>query len=380
MYEVGEEEVRAVAKVLLSKKYYRYPASEKGECDLFEREFAETIGVKHAIILSSGTNALAIALIARGIGPGDEVLVPAYTFVATAAAVKLAGAKPVVVNVDDELGLSVADARTKINSRTKAIIPVHMDGLVADLKGAKRLADDHCLFLLEDCAQALGGSFGKKRLGAVGHAGAFSLNDNKNISCGEGGIVVTDDSALYRKMFKLHDMASQYNPVKKKLYDGATPEMGLSTRVSELQGAIMRVQLKRLDKILKRLRERKDVLLESLKGAPGVRPVTGHSRAGDCASALHLRFSDPSVAARASKALMENGITAAFPTLRPAHVAWKWMDMIEPSEAKLATAMLLPSVEIMMSTLKYDVPYDLTLAETRKLAKKLRTVLEAQLT
>ncbi|MEK7355868.1 MAG: DegT/DnrJ/EryC1/StrS family aminotransferase, partial [Bdellovibrionota bacterium] len=344
--------------------------------DLFEREFAEKIGVRHAIILSSGTNALAIALIAKGIGPGDEVIVPAYTFVATAAAVKLAGAKPVVANVDERLSLSTVDAATKITSRTKAIIPVHMDGIVADLKGLRSLASKHGLFLLEDCAQALGGSFGKKRLGAIGDAGAFSLNENKNISCGEGGIVVTDDSVLFEKMFKLHDMASQYNPTKKKLYNGAVPTMGLSTRVSEVQGAIMRVQLKRLDKILSRLRERKEILVETLTGVKNVSLIRGYSVDGDCASSLHLRLSDPITAGQASKRLMENGIIAAFPTLRPAHVAWKWMDMIEPFEAKAVTASLLPSVQIMMSTIKYDVDYSLTLPQTRAVAKKFRGLLE----
>ncbi|MES2962429.1 MAG: DegT/DnrJ/EryC1/StrS family aminotransferase [Bdellovibrionota bacterium] len=376
MFEVGEEEVRAVRKVLLSKKYYRYPSSENGECDQFEREFAAKIGVKHAIILSSGTNALAIALMARGIGPGDEVIVPAYTFVATAAAVKLAGAKPVIANIDENLSLSTADTKAKITPRTKAIIPVHMDGLVADLKGAAALAKAHDLFLLEDCAQALGGSFGKKRLGAFGHAGAFSLNDNKNISCGEGGIVVTNDSALHETMFKLHDMASQYNPVRKKLYGEATPTMGLSTRVSEIQGAIMRVQLKRLDKILARLRERKEILAEAFGGMRNVKVISGYSKSGDCASALHLRLPDPSFAGRASKALIEAGIMAAFPSLRPAHVAWKWMDMIDPSEAKFVTAGLLPSVEIMMSTIKYDVPYDMTAKQTAAVAKKFRAILE----
>jgi dTDP-4-amino-4,6-dideoxygalactose transaminase len=378
MYEIGEAEVDAVRRVFLSKKLFRYQPGHQSECDIFERDFAKKIGVKHAIILSSGTNALVAALIAAGVEPGDEVLVPAYTFVATVAAIRMVGAQPVIVNIDNSLGLSADDAKTKITKRTKAIIPVHMDGLAADLNPLSKLAKKNKLILIEDCAQAIGGSYRDRRLGAIGVVGAFSLNENKNISCGEGGIVVTSDDSIYEKLFCLHDSAARFSPVKKSLFKTPPPMLGMSMRVSELQGAIMRVQLKRLDPILKRLRERKRILRQCLAPLRAVSIISGSDRQGDCASSLHLRFDNPHLAAKASTLLMQSRINAVFPALRPAHVAWKWLDLIDPNNAKEVTAGLLPSINIIMSTLKYDIDFSLTLEETKRLGNKMHDAIGAQ--
>ena len=376
MYEMDNRELEAVRKVIESKRLFRYQPGDAGECDLFEREFSAKIGTTHSIILSSGTNALLAGLLATGIGPGDEVLVPAYTFVATAAAVRLAGAVPVVVNIDATLGISVVDAKNKITPRTKAIIPVHMDGLAADMAAVCAFAQEFNLVVIEDCAQAIGGSFRGRRLGAWGRVGAYSLNDNKNISCGEGGIVVTSDRALYERMFCLQDLSSIFNPLKRPVFQDSARFLGMSMRVSEFQGAIMRVQLERLDDILSRLRERKQILTETLSLARGVRLVLGACAEGDCASSLHLRFEDPAVATAVSKKLIQHGILAAFPTLRPAHVAWKWLDLIQPTEAASVKAGLLPSMEILMSILKYDVNLRLSLDDTRELARNMARLIE----
>jgi dTDP-4-amino-4,6-dideoxygalactose transaminase len=372
MYDIGDEEAEAVRKVILSKKLFRYQPGEGGECDRFEREFSEASGVAHAVLVSSGTNALVAALVALGVGDGDEVLVPAYTFVATAGAVRLAGAIPVIVNVDETLGISASEARKKITPKTKAIIPVHMDGLASDMEGVCALAREFGLVVVEDCAQAIGGSYRERRLGAWGDAGAFSLNENKNITCGEGGIAVTSRRETYERMFGLQDLSAQFNPFKKEIFRDARPALGMSMRVSEIQGAIMRVQLTRLDGFLLRLRERKLIFLEMLASVPGLRMTRGNCAAGDCASSLHLRFADPMQAGAVSKRLVGAGILAAFPTLRPAHVAWKWIELVDPAGAAAVKAELLPSMDVLMGTLKYDLNPALSLDETAELAKTMR--------
>lgn len=375
MYEIGEAEVEAVRRVILAKKLFRYQPGNQGECDLFEREFSEAQRVQHSILLSSGTNALVAALVASKIGPGDEVLVPAYTFVATAAAVCLAGATPVVVNVDSTLGISVADAHEKITPKTKAIIPVHMDGLACDMTAILALAKENNLVVVEDCAQALGGSFAGRRLGSWGDAGAFSLNENKNLSCGEGGIVVTSNDALYERMFCMQDLSARYNPVKKELFSAPGSLLGMSMRVSEIQGAIMRVQLRRLDSILSRLRQRKRVMVDRIESVPGLSVIFGSDPEGDCGSSLHLRFDDPARAALVSKRLMGNEIPAMIPTLRPAHVAWKWTEVFDAANVREVTAGLIQSIELVMSVVKYDLDISLSLEETARLGDRFKTIL-----
>ena len=376
MYEMDHQEIEALQRVLLSKKLFRYQPGNSGECDLFEAEFSRALGVPCSVLISSGTNALVAALTVGGVGPGDEVLVPAYTFVATAAAVRLVGAHPVIVNVDEKLGFSVEDARTKVSDRTRALIPVHMDGLPCNMPALDQFARQQGLLLIEDCAQALGGSFGETRLGAFGDFGAFSLNENKVLSCGEGGIVVSRNATHHPALFAMQDLSARYNPVKKAAIAFPPQLLGMSMRMSEIQGAIMRVQLTRLESILERLRERKRILLELLTGLHGVEPILPHSPSGDCGSSLHLRFADPIQAAASSKALMAVGALATPITLRPAHVAWKWLDLIDPEHAKSITTTLLPSLELVSSVLKLDIDPAMEIAQVAKLGAAMAGALK----
>lgn len=375
MYEIGDEELAALSDLFRSKKLFRYQLGNQSQCDQFETEFSLRIESKHAILLSSGTNALAIALKCLEIGPGDEVILPSYTFVATAAAVRMVGAKPVICNINRTLGIDPVDAAKLVTARTKAIIPVHMDGLASDMSGILQLAEKKNLLVIEDCAQALGGSFNGSPLGSLGAVGTFSLNSNKILSAGEGGILVTSNREIYERAFTTHDLASRYNPVKNKLFPPLLEELGMSSRVSEIQGTIMRVQLRRLDGILKNLRRRKQILAESLANVPSIDVSFGADATGDCACSLHIIFSDPMIAAAKSRLLMDNHILCAFPTLRPAHVAWKWINLVDPDSEAAVNAHLLPSKNLMMSTLKYDIDYDLSIDATKALADKLTTLL-----
>ncbi len=185
MYRIGTQEAQAVAQVIRSGKLFRYHAG--GQCEKFEQRYAEYVGVKHAGLTSSGTTALTAALAGLDIGPGDEVIVPAYTYMATAIAVLAVGAIPVVIDVDESLTLSPSALDEAIGPRTRAVIPVHMIGLPCDMRAIMRIARRRKLKVVEDACQAVGGGYEGKMLGGIGHAGAFSFNYFKNMTCGEGG-------------------------------------------------------------------------------------------------------------------------------------------------------------------------------------------------
>jgi len=161
----------------------------------------------------NGTSAIYTSLVGLGVGPGDQVIVPAYTYMATALAVLAAGAIPVIADVDESLTLSPADVERRITAHTKAIIPVHMVGLPCDMARLMRIARKRKLLVVEDACQAVGGGFRGKKLGAIGHAGAYSFNFFKNITCGEGGAFVTNRKAVYDRGSVAVDCCSFYwNP------------------------------------------------------------------------------------------------------------------------------------------------------------------------
>lgn len=390
MYFFDEQELEALQKVISKKKFFRYQNSEKSECDLFEDSFSKHVGIKHSLLLSSGTNAIMLALLAGNIQPGDEVLVPAYTFVATAAAVVMAGAIPIIVNIDSQLSMDLDDAAKKVTPKTKALILVHMDGLVANVPAAKFFSENKNLLFVEDAAQAIGGTFRKKYLGTFGTFGCFSLNENKTISCGEGGILCVDDTHLFKTAFVLHDSPVQFSPSKKSSLEGVKTYIGHSMRVSEIQGAIMQVQLGRLEKILKALRERKKIIISELKEGSHMTIPKGFCADGDCGTSLHLQFSSIEKALFAMKNLRAHGLAFAPVTARPAHASWKWTHLfgaqggIQParnpflvSENKYdyPNSESLPSIDILSRTIKDDIDIHLSLDETRERAKKIQLAL-----
>lgn len=258
---IGREEEAAVLDVLRSRRLFRYYGPEEGPSRVagLEQVFAERMGTSHAVAVASGTIALCAALAALGVGPGDEVIVPAYTWIATAAAVTAVGAVPVIAEVDESLTLDPRDVEAKVTPRTRAIIPVHMRGAPADMDSLQAVAGRHGLALLEDTAQALGGSYHGRRLGTIGRMGAFSLQFNKILTSGEGGVVVTGDQTLYERALMYHDVAAS----QRSKLDAKDTFVGITARMSELQGAVALVQLERLDSILVSMRRQK----MAIKGA-----------------------------------------------------------------------------------------------------------------
>ncbi len=210
---VGEEEIREVLEVLKSGYLFRYGTATNGETDPrflgkvleVEKWVADYCGVRYAVAVNSGTSALLTALAGLGIGPGDEVIIPGYTFVASMSSVIFSRAVPVLAEVDRTFNLDPADIEPKISPRTKAIMAVHMMGNPARLNEIKAIADKHGLYLIEDAAQAFGATYHERPVGGFGKIGTFSFNVYKTITSGDGGMIVTDDEEIYKRCFAFHD-------------------------------------------------------------------------------------------------------------------------------------------------------------------------------
>ncbi len=275
MYVVGQEEVDAIAKVLLSGKVFRYGIG--GECKRFEERYAEYLGVKHVLMTSSGTASLTAAMVGVGIGPGDEVLVPSHTYIASAIAVLAAGAIPVVVDIDDSLMMSPEAVEAAIGPRTRAILPVHLWGMVCDMDALQAIAKKHGLLIVEDACQCVGGGYKGHKAGSMGNAGGFSFNYYKNMTTGEGGAVVTNDDEAFQRMGCVIDCCSFY-------WNGRTDQSSLfvsnGSRASELEGAMLNCQLDRLDGFITAMRSQKKRFIEAMGGI--LKPVKSNSLNDEC--------------------------------------------------------------------------------------------------
>ncbi|TML70402.1 MAG: DegT/DnrJ/EryC1/StrS family aminotransferase [Actinobacteria bacterium] len=305
--EIGAEELEAATRVITSKNLFRYygVGETPHEVDDFEREFAAHVGARRALCVNAGSAALICGLIGAGVGPGDEVIIPAYTWNATANAVLAAGAMPVLAEVDDSLTLDPADVVQKLTPHTRALLPVHMRGAPADMAALCAIAAEHRLAVVEDVCQAAGASFRERRLGTFGDAGAFSLQFNKIITTGEGGVMVTDRDDLYELAVDVHDCAGSV-----RAGIGLPRFAGWNFRASELQGAIARVQLARLDGLLARMRENHAELSERVGALPGLTLRRPNDDGGD-ASVCLIAFAPTSAqAAEAVTALRAEGVTA----------------------------------------------------------------------
>jgi len=264
---IDVEELRLLIEVVEQKKLRRADATIE-----YERAIAEWFGTKHAIAVSSGTTTLHIALAAFGIGPGDEVIVSPYTFIAADSCVLEQNAIPIFADIDPTyLTLDPEDVERKITERTKAIVPVHMMGNPADMDAIMDLAERHNLWILEDTAQAHGATHNGRKLGTIGHVGSFSTISGKIMATGEGGFVITDDDDLYEKMWGYSDFAR-----KKSLGPASKYHWGLpctNYRITNLQAVIGGQQIRRLDTLVAQRTENSLYLTEQLSGVPGIEPL-----------------------------------------------------------------------------------------------------------
>lgn len=322
MYRIGKEEIDAAARVIKSRQLFRINEGLK-EVEHFEEEWAAKIGTRYSICVSGGTAALIAALVGLEIGPGDEVIVPGYTFMASATAVLAAGAIPVIAEIDDSLTLDPADVEKKITKNTRAIMPVHICGFPADMDKITELARKYGLKVVEDACQADGGSYKGKRLGSIGDAGGFSFNHFKIISAGEGGAFVTDSKRVYERALVYHDGGSQFRPYIKGLE--IQTFIGAQYRISEILGAILREQLKRMDGILTDLRRVKKAIMDALKDTGNLTFIKSNDIEGDCGTILGFSFGDEKTARRFAGS---EGVNGSLPIDSDKHVYCNWVPVL----------------------------------------------------
>ena len=328
MYRIGEEELKELEKVINSKKLFRVGNAEAGHqlaVETFEKELAEKIGIKYALCLSGGgTSALICGLVGLGIGPGDEVIVPAYTFMATAVAVLAVGAIPVIAEIDESLMIDPIDVERKITANTKAIIPVHMVGFAAAMEKINKIAEEHNLKVLEDACQADGVSYRNKRLGSWGDAGAFSFNFYKIISSGDGGALVTDNREVYERALVYHDGGASFRPYKEDLQIDVF--VGVQLRASEIMGAVLRAQLRRLDGILSDMGRIRKKILHGLEGKQGITFAKYNDPSRNQGTVIPFQFENEEKARIFAKS---EGINGWLPIDTGRHVYTNWEPIFE---------------------------------------------------
>jgi dTDP-4-amino-4,6-dideoxygalactose transaminase len=317
LWEMSPAGRRKIAAALAAEKdlrgphLFRYYNPRPSAVAEAEKRFAAFIGVPHVLAVNSCTSALIASFRALGIGAGDEVIVPAYTFFATAATVGACNAVPVIADVDDTLTLDPRDAERRITKRTKAIAVVHMRGAPAQMDEILAVARRHKLAVVEDVAQACGGSYKGRMLGSLGSTGCFSFDFYKILNCGEGGFVTTGDEWLYTRAQSWHDTAACWRPNR---YASERREgelfCGENYRMSELQGAVAVAQIRKAARYLRGYRAARDRVLKALKLPDGVALRRMADPEGDTGTSIVLYLPNVEKTKWALNAMKAEGVPA----------------------------------------------------------------------
>lgn len=324
MFRIGHEEINAVKDVIESRELFKVNSSMHA-VENAEKKLREIMGVDYAIMMTSGKAALISALIALGIGPGDEVIVPGYTYIASAIAVVAVGAIPVIAEVDETLTLDANDVEKKVSKYTKAIMPVHIQGFPSNMDALKAVAEKHGLFIVEDSCQADGGRYHGKRLGTIGDAGAYSFNYYKVITAGgEGGALVTNNRQIFERGLIYHDSSAiayfgnQLDSITEPVF------CGTEYRVGEVMGAILGAQLDRLDSILADLRRIHNKITSAVSDVTTF--VPSNDRDGACCTTVALRFESEK---EARAFAISEGVNGTLPIDTGKHVYTNWTPIME---------------------------------------------------
>ena len=311
-YWLDEQEEQAVLDVLRHGSLFRYYGlGEPTYVDKFEAAAREFYGVRYALAVSSGTGALTTAMAALGVGPDCEVIVPAFMWAATIGAVVMSNAIPVLCEVDDSFSMDPEDLEKKITPRTRLIVPVHMAGCPCDMEAIMAVANKHGIPVLEDSAQCNGGSFQGKKTGTFGKMGIFSLQLNKNLTCGEGGLLLTDDEELYNRAFSVHDMGMVRVAGRLPEPEPYAVMWGQGRRMPELSGAVVSVQIKKLPAILAHMRASKRRMRTALETA-GLSFRRLNDAEGDTGPFMIIALEAEGSALRAVARLKESGLHNVF--------------------------------------------------------------------
>ncbi len=330
--EIDQREIDAVLNVLHKKRLFRFlsPGEAESETAQIEAWYRERLGRAYALAVNGGTAALICAMFGINAGPGDEVIVPAYTYVATAAAVIAAGAVPVIAEIDNSLNMDPVDLEAKITPQTKAIIPVHMRGVPARMDEIMAVAKKHGLIVVEDVAQSNGASYKGRLLGTFGQVGCFSFQQYKIITSGEGGLLATDDLEIYDRARMQHDCAARFwEGAGKRNYDFVIS--GENYRISELAAALVVAQTGRLEPLLERFRAVKKRIVSGLADVKGITLQDVPDPEGECAITFTFFLPDADLAKRFAAALNAENISCGTMydnTIADRHIYCNWPFMM----------------------------------------------------
>lgn len=313
IHHMDEEEIEAATRVLRSRSPFRYYGVDlQGETEAFEAEFARFIGVNHCLAVNSGTAALQVALSALGVGPGQEVIVPAYLWVSVVAAVVNLGAIPILADIDDTFCLDPAAVSAKITERTTGVIAVHMSGAPANIEAIAAITRSRGIFLLEDCAQCAGGTVNDRKVGSFGDMAVFSFQMNKNMTSGEGGCVVTNSAHLLNRAVACHDTGYARDATGRAMFERRDLCVwGRGARIDELRAAILRVQLRKLPRITKHMHGSKYRIRRALQRFPKVRLRRIVDEQGDTGCFLLTTYPTVEIAQKVNQAMREEGIVTS---------------------------------------------------------------------
>jgi 8-amino-3,8-dideoxy-alpha-D-manno-octulosonate transaminase len=277
--------------VLESRNPFRWYAADS-KVLAFEQAFAKRMGVKYALAVTSGTGALQTAVAALGIGPGDEVILPAWTWHSCFAAIVHAGALPVFAEIDETFNIDSDDIERHITPQTKVIMAVHLQGTPCRIDRVLEIARKHKIRVLEDSAQSVGGSFQGKPLGSMGDIGIYSLQQNKTITAGEGGAVVTNDPVLFERASRFHDIGVLRNPHKDVVGTPVLqPFVGTNFRMNEFSGGVLLAQIRKIDRIIRDARTHSTKIYDAVRSLDGIRLRTLPDPAGDIGAFPSFGFS-----------------------------------------------------------------------------------------
>lgn len=307
---IGDEESELVERVIRARSPFRfYGPDPQHMVDTLEQEWCETFGHRHALGVSSGTAALSIAVSALGIGPGDEVLVPGYLWVSCVSAIVRAGAIPKLVDIDETFCINPDDLIRRIGPNSRAVLCVHMSGAPGRIEEIAQICRQNGLKLIEDCAQTAGASFNGKAVGRFGDTGIFSFQLNKNMTSGDGGLIVCDDDALFQRIVALHDLGYPRTPAGRLDTTQQDCQLwGYGARMSELAGAMSLAQMRKLPAITGSMRDAKWRIRNAISDIAGLSFRDIPDPKGDTGPFLIMLLKDEQTADRFVKALRAEGI------------------------------------------------------------------------
>lgn len=310
---IGEEEKQAVLEVLESQSLFRYYGPKPlFKVSAFEQAFAAYVGAAHALATSSGTAALRVGLAGMGVGPGDEVIVPAVTFIASVGAIVASRARPVFAEVDDLMQIDPADLERCLTKRTRAIMPVHLSGVAADMDPIMAFARQHGLLVIEDAAQSCGSLYKGHHVGTIGDVGCFSFQLEKNITSGEGGILVSNHDEIFRRAAIYSDQGGQFWTFHAGVRDnyGGQPLIGENLRMAEIPGAILGAQLAKLPPIMGLIERNTSTIRDAAAQIPGLNVPTANPDRDRHALGVLCYLPDAETAERFGSALRAEGVPA----------------------------------------------------------------------